>query len=49
MLEVESYKKQKKKYCLLLRQILANFRCSGYVLMIETGRQLNIDRLERFC
>jgi hypothetical protein len=31
------------------KRALANFRCSGHDLKIETGRHLNIDREFRFC
>ena len=47
MLELESYLKIDLLF--LYRKILANFRCSSHVIMIETGRSLNLDRNVRFC
>ena len=47
VLDVESYISLDIPY--ELRAILANFRCSGHKLMIEKGRNDDIDAQFRFC
>ena len=47
LLSVETYLKLDLSY--KLRRVLANFRCSSHVLMIEKGRHLGLDRNMRLC
>ena len=47
LLDVETYLTVDMSYA--LRRVLANFRCSSHVLMIEKGRHLGLDRHLRVC